>query len=87
MEPYCDYIQYKKLVFYASQDRMEIFQKPVGVCHTDATISGIGTSIIFNCLFDGGVEIEYWNNQLCEGDPVKTETLDELMDNIGWFCI
>ena len=84
LEPDCDFVQYEQEGYYASRDLMIRVQKPIGVCHTDAGISGVNSSMILSCKVDGsGVEIEYYNNQQCLGTPSDTGTLSQLMTSLG----
>ena len=86
LEPDCDFVQYEEAIYYASRNLSNRVQKPTGVCHTDAGISGPGSSMILTCKTDNsGVEIDYYDNQECSGTPSKTGTLAELMVELGYF--
>ena len=84
----CDYIEWEEEVYYASRDLMNRVQKPIGVCHTDndpkIAEPGGNSSIIFTCnTAENTVEMAYYDNQYCSGEPAYTDTLSVLMTRKG----
>ena len=70
--------------YYASRDLMVQVQKPIGVCHNDYSITGSAdSSIIFMCNSETGVDVMFYENLYCSGDPKLTESLETLMTSKG----
>lgn len=78
----CDYVEWLEEAFYAGRDLTRIVQKPIGVCHSDPDLKdGNVGSVIFECSDDDeiGVQMIYYEDQECFGDPAYTLSLAELM--------